>query len=251
VLIVSDVHGAFDALRRVAASGEPLLVLGDLLNYVDYRTLDGMLAEVAGRRLVAETVALRAAGDEESASARWRAFAAGREDDIRARFDALTREAYRAAGAALEGSEAYVTYGNVDRPELLRSALPAGVRFLDGDVVEIEGLRVGVVGGGAPSRLRTAGEVAEEAMAAKLEALGRVDVLGSHVPPAVGPLSSDVIGGRVKGSTALLRYLEEAQPAFHYFGDVHQPQATTWRVGATRCVNAGYFRATGRAVRHG
>jgi Icc-related predicted phosphoesterase len=251
VLIVSDVHGAFDALRRVAASGEPLLVLGDLLNYVDYRTLDGMLAEVAGRQMVAETVALRAAGDEEAASARWRAFTAGREAEIRATFAELTRRAYQAAGAALEGCEAYVTYGNVDRPDLLRAALPPGTRFLDGDVVEIDGLRVGVVGGGVPTRLGTPGEVAEEEMAAKLAGLGRVDVLGSHVPPAVGPLSSDVIGGRVKGSPALLRYLEESRPAFHYFGDVHQPQATRWRVGATTCVNAGYFRATGRAVRHG
>ena len=67
MLIVSDVHGAFEALRRVASSGGPLLVLGDLLNYVDYRTLDGMLAEVAGRDLVAETVALRAAGREDEA----------------------------------------------------------------------------------------------------------------------------------------------------------------------------------------
>jgi Icc-related predicted phosphoesterase len=251
VLIVSDVHGAFDALRRVASSGGPLLVLGDLLNYVDYRTLDGMLAEVAGRDLVAATVALRAAGREDEASARWRAFAAGRESEIRARFAALTRDAYAAAGAALEGCEAYVTYGNVDRPDLLRAALPEGVRFLDGEAVEIGGLRVGLVGGGSPSRLSTPGEVAEEAMAAKLARLGEVDVLGSHVPPAVGPLSSDVIGGRVKGSEALLRYLEEAGPAFHYFGDVHQPQATSWRIGATTCVNAGYFRATGRAVRHG
>ena len=28
-------------------------------------------------------------------------------------------------------------------------------------------------------------------------------------------------------------------------------QATEWTVGTTRCRNVGYFRATGRAVRHG
>jgi hypothetical protein len=30
---------------------------------------------------------------------------------------------------------------------------------------------------------------------------------------------------------------------------VHQPQASTWRIGRTRCRNVGYFRATGRPLR--
>ena len=37
----------------------------------------------------------------------------------------------------------------------------------------------------------------------------------------------------------------------HILGDIHQPRATTWRLGSTICINAGYFRATGRPVRHG
>ncbi len=37
MLLVSDVHGAADALRSVAASGELVCVLGDLINFIDYR----------------------------------------------------------------------------------------------------------------------------------------------------------------------------------------------------------------------
>jgi hypothetical protein len=66
----------------------------------------------------------------------------------------------------------------------------------------------------------------------------------------VRPLSRDVIGGRLKESPAVLAYLLDHRPRWHYFGDIHQPQATSWRVGVTRSVNVGYFRATGRAVRH-
>ena len=51
-------------------------------------------------------------------------------------------------------------------------------------------------------------------------------------------------------SQAILDYIRRHRPPFHYFGDVHQPQATTWRVGATVCRNVGYFRATGRVVFH-
>jgi Icc-related predicted phosphoesterase len=250
VLLVSDVHGAYDALARVAARGEPLLVLGDLLNFIDYRTLDGMFAEVAGRGFVAEMVRLRARGDHEAAARRWREFAAGREDDLRRRWRELMEEGYRRVATALAGARTYVTYGNVDDPEVLREMLPAGVRFVDAEVVEIEGLRVGFAGGG-PYHLGVAGEVTEAAMAAKLREIGPVDVLCTHAAPAVPQLSTDVIGGRAKESRALLEYLLEHRPPFHYFGDVHQPQATRWRVEETWCTNVGYFRATGRPVRHG
>jgi Icc-related predicted phosphoesterase len=117
-------------------------------------------------------------------------------------------------------------------------------------VVEVEGLRVGVVGGGVRA-LGVPGEVDEEELAAKLEQVGEVDVLCTHVAPAIRPLSRDVIGGRLKESPAVLAHIERTRPRWHYFGDIHQPQATTWRVGPTTCINVGYFRATGRPVRHG
>lgn len=249
MLIIADVHGATAALRRVAGAGESLVVLGDLINFIDYRTNDGIVTDIAGRTFVAEMVRLRTAGRFDEARAHWLGFIGGREDEMREAFDRAITAAYRDVCPALEGSGAYVTFGNVDRPDLLAATLPAGCRFVDGEVVEIEGVRFGIAGGGMVS-LGTPGEVSEEVMAAKLDRLGPVDVLGTHLPPAVIPLSTDVIGGRAKGSQAILDYLRRHRPPWHYFGDVHQPQAITWRVGTTKCVNVGYFRATGRAVRH-
>jgi len=250
MLLVADVHGATDALRRVAGLGEPLVVLGDLLNFVDYRTYDGLLAEVAGRDLVGEMVAARTAGDHGAAAGLWQGFVAGREDEVRRALGRAIRESYREMAAALAGTEAYVTFGNSDRPDLLRESLPPGVRFVDGEAVEIEGTRVGIVGGGAPA-LGVPGEVSDGEMGAKLSRLGPVDVLATHLSPGRGPLGRDVIGGAGKHSPAVLDYLLQRQPDYHYFGDVHQPQAVSWRIGRTRCVNVGYFRATGRVVRHG
>jgi Icc-related predicted phosphoesterase len=226
------------------------VVLGDLLNFIDYRTYDGLIAQVAGREFVSRMVALRSAGDRAGARRLWVDFARGREDEMRATYDGLIGACYEATARALDGAEAYVTYGNVDRPDMLRTALPAGTRFVDGDVVDIDGLRVGIVGGGAPN-LGVPGEVADHEMAAKLSRLGPVDMLGTHVAPAIRQLSTDVVSGRVKESAAVLDYLLEFRPAWHYFGDVHQPMATEWRVGDTVCRNAGYFRATRRALRHG
>jgi Icc-related predicted phosphoesterase len=250
MLLVADVHGAAAALREVAAVGEPLLVLGDLINFIDYRDNSGILADVIGRPLVDEMVRLRTAGDHDGASAVWRRHMDGREEDVRRLLALRISAEYDAIAEALHGAEAYVTYGNVDRPDLLRDKLPDGVRFVDGDVIDIDGYRVGVAGGGMPA-LGTPGEVSEPEMAHKLEAIGPVDILCTHVPPAVAALSDDVVGGRSKGFVAILDYVRRHQPAYHYFGDVHQPQAVSWRIGRTLCRNVGYFRATGRPLRHG
>lgn len=251
MLLVADVHGEFDALGRLARSGEPLLVLGDLINYVDYRTMDGIAADVLGKDFVRRVADFRGVGDYAGSRALWREQMSGRETEIRRQIAEQVRRQYEDTRSALEHGVSYVTYGNVDWPEALRACLPAGSTFVDGRVVEIEGYGVGFVGGGAPTPLGVAGEVSEDEMAEKLERIGPVDILCSHLPPSIGALHTDVITGRVEGSSAaILRYLEEHQPAFHFFGDIHQPQASRWRVGRTRCVNVGYFRATRRAVRH-
>ena len=230
--------------------GEPLLVLGDLINYIDYRSNEGIVADISGKDLVDEFVRLRADEGTIAASGFWHEHWLGREEELRARYRAAAEASYREVCGALAGADAYVTYGNVDRPDMLAAHLPPGVRFVDGEVAEIEGLRVGFAGGGL-ARIGTAGEITEAEMAEKLAALGPVDLLATHVAPAVHALARDVIGGGEKGSFAVLDYLIEHQPPFHYFGDIHQPQAKRWRIGRTRCINVGYFRATGRPIHHG
>ena len=249
MLLVSDVHGAADALRRVAQQGQPVLVLGDLINFVDYRDASGIIADVSGRDLAARFVLLRSQGKAEEASAMWREHSRGRENELRSQYTEAVAAAYQDICPVLEGAEAYVTYGNVDRPDLLAEHLPETARFVDAEVVEIEGLSVGFAGGGS-MRIGTPGEVTEEDMTEKLARLGDVDVLCTHVPPEIPALATDVIGGKEKGSVAVRDYLETVQPPFHYFGDIHQPNATRWRIGSTVSANLGYFRATGRATVH-
>lgn len=250
MLIVSDVHGAARALARVAATDQPLLVLGDLVNLIDYRTGDGIVADVVGREVVKEISVLRSLRLRSEADDVWHAATAGHKEEINAAIGDLMADQYRSVCAALEGADAYVTYGNVDRPDMLRDFLPDTAQYVDGEVRVIEGRRVGFVGGGIP-RIGTPGEVDPLDMKKKLDHLGPVEILCTHVPPDVQPLAADVIGRTRKASKEILDYLLVHQPAFHFFGDIHQPQATTWRVGQTRCINVGYFRATGRGVHHG
>lgn len=253
MLLVADVHGAVDELRAVAAeaksAGEPLFVLGDLINFIDYRDLSGIVADVCGESFVADMVALRTAGEMAAAGALWKTFADGREDEIRSEYGVRIEAEYKRIGEALEGTQAYVIHGNVDQPERLIRNLPDSATYIQSGVVDIDGVSIGLVSGGLPS-LGTPGEVGDDEMRNRLAALGPVDILCTHIPPAERVLAGDVIGGHKKGSQPVLDYVNTHQPSFHYFGDIHQPQAIQWRVGTTLCRNVGYFRATGRAMRH-
>lgn len=250
MLILADVHGAYEALADLVATGETLLILGDLINLMDYRTGEGIIADVMGPDFGRQVAARRADSDYGGMRRLWEARAAGRQDEVRAAMVSRVEAEYQACRQALDNGHGYVTYGNVDRPELLKAALPAGMRFVDGEVVEIEGVAFGFVGGGVSTPAGGAGEVTDEEMAAKLDLVTGVDVLCSHLPPSIEPLHRDVVTGRLERcSRPILDYLRRHGPRFHFFGDVHQPQAATWRVGHTLCRNVGYFRATRRAVR--
>jgi Icc-related predicted phosphoesterase len=244
VRVISDLHGAVDHLRAAGRDSDVLVVLGDLINVVDYRSMDGILARVFGREPVAEAAALRARGRYEEARTTLRR-AVGDEREVRDRFAALAREGYERVYEAMPDG-AVVTYGNVDIPELLRDLAPSGVRVVDGEVVELAGLRWGIVGGGMRTPLGIPGERSEEEHAGALAALGPVDVVGTHAPPRIPWYCYDTVAERFEpGSDGLLAYIVEHRPRYALFGHVHQPLVDRGTIGPTELVNVGHFRAHG------
>jgi Icc-related predicted phosphoesterase len=101
------------------------------------------------------------------------------------------------------------------------------------------------VGAGLISPYRTPNEIPPPEFEAKLDAVGAVDVLCTHIPPAIPELLYDTVARRMEtGSTALLDLIRRTQPRYALFGHVHNPLARRVRVGRTECVNVGHFRAT-------
>lgn len=250
MLVLSDVHFALDHLRRVVALGEPLIILGDLVNLTDYRTGEGAVAEVLGIDFARASASARGSGDYEGMRRLWGEVVGSRTDEVRAAIGSAIDSQYTAVAEALDGGTGFVIHGNVDRPAALKRSLPDGFEYVHGEVREIDGLMFGFVGGGAPTPIEAEGEVSDDTMKMLLEGMGEVDVLCTHVPPALPPLRTDVVTGRAeRSSVPILDYLRKRQPLLHLFGDVHQPQAVIWRIGRTKCRNVGYFRATGRPLR--
>jgi Icc-related predicted phosphoesterase len=245
VTAISDLHGAVEHLPAVARDSDALLILGDLINVLDYRTMDGILVEVFGREPVAHAAQLRSEGRFDEAKAAIRTQTRDIEQS-RARFLELAREEYQRVFDALpDGS--MVTFGNVDIPDMLRALKPDRIAFMDGNTVRLGAWTFGVVGGGVRTPLAIPGEVPEEEYDAKFSRLGPVDVICTHMPPRLPWYTYDVVAKKFEpGSVGLIAYIQEQGPRYALFGHVHQPLAERGTIGRTELVNVGHFQATGR-----
>jgi Icc-related predicted phosphoesterase len=246
VHVVSDVHGRADALAQAADGADALICLGDLLLFLDYADHgQGIFADLFGEQAASRYVELRTAKRFDEAREFSAGLLAGRPESRSALFEAAMARQYAELFTALP-EPAYLTYGNVDVPGMWARYAKPGHRVLDGGTVEIGGLTFGFVGGGLKSAYRTPYEITEDEFRNKLEAVGEVDVLCTHIPPAVPELLYDTVARRLEvGSVALLDTIKATRPRYSVFGHVHQPLARRTRIGTTECLNVGHFRATG------
>jgi Icc-related predicted phosphoesterase len=246
VHVVSDVHGRADALRRASDGADALICLGDLLLFLDYADHSrGIFADLFGAEAAREFIALRTAQQFDAAREYSAKLWASLPGEPAATVNTAVSAQYAELFEAMP-TPAYLTYGNVDIPRLWAEHLRAGHQVLDGDSVEIGGLSFGFVGGGLRSIYRTPNELDDEVFAAKVDAVGAVDVLCAHIPPQVPELLFDTVAQRMeRGSQALLDAVHRMQPRYLLFGHVHQPLVDRLTIGSTQCVNVGHFRANG------
>ena len=249
---MADIHGNIDGLSRVAATAERLVVLGDLLDYVDYHDpTRGILGGIFGAERVRHFAALRLAGHFAELHAYnlalWAELA-----DPRGTLAEVVAQRYAAVLAAVP-VDTLLTLGNVDVADAWNEVAGPTLPYLDGQVVELAGRRFGFVAGGSarPGRLvrpspdavwrpliRSATEYQDA-----VTALGAVDVLCSHIPPRLPSLRYDVAPARMEMfGPGLLEAIDAHRPEYALFGHVHQPLARRLRRGPTECVNVGHFQ---------
>ena len=247
VHVVSDVHGSVAALAQAGDGADALVVLGDLICFMDYHDhRAGIMGELFGPEAVGRLIALRTAQQFEAAREWSRELWSGVDGDRAEVIDEAVRRQYAEMFAVLP-SPTYMTYGNVDVPRLWQEFSRPGIHVLDGETVEIGGRRFGFIGGGLRTPYNTPYEIDDAEYASKVASVGQVDVLCAHIPPDLPELLYDVEARRFeRGSAALLESIRDTQPDTVLFGHVHQPLYARRRVGRSECINVGHFRGSGR-----
>lgn len=245
IKFIADPHGSFEDLIGRIEGDDTLIVLGDILDLVDWADMSGILPDVMGReKFIARLSAALAAGEGAARELR---------EELVSPHGPYSEELYRRVteqyGRFAEvlrtiGCRAYIIYGNGDIPELLRMTLNGEDRVVLAEGrVTIDGQVFGFVNGALYSPFEMPAEVGEEEFGDRLSEVGEVEVLCTHIPPQVEAATMDIVAGRpVTGSAKLLQYIEERRPAYLYHGHVHQPAQRELLIGDTRVINVGYYK---------
>ena len=169
-----------------------------------------------------------------------------------AKLAGLIKQSYREFFQSIP-CRSFMLFGNTDDPQVMRETSGDRVEIIESGVVEIEGVRFGMVSGSpeGPWTVGLPGEMKPDKYEGLVNSLGPVNVLCTHYPPAVPELTWDRLANRDEvGSEALLSFIDRYSPLVHYFGHVHNPRSWEAQRGSTRLVNAGFFKEHCTAIVH-
>jgi len=244
IVLVGDVHGAYDTLSRGLHPDDTLIIAGDTLTFMDFDDFSKAILFMAFTAdELAEGLKELAAGNLDRIREAFREITTPGEDKYERMLPKITAE-YTALANSLP-DDAYIIYGNDDYPAVMKQILDGRGHIVESGVIELSGRRIGMVSG-LPSGPRTIGfpgELSREEYDGRIDSLGPVDVIITHTPPADDELTFDVIPKRNEASsTALLEYILANKPAYAFYGHVHNPKVPRKRIGETEAINLGFFK---------
>lgn len=262
ISVVADIHGNIEALARVAERADQLVILGDLLDYIDYHDpTRGIVSEMFGTDAAIRFASLRKAG-EFLALRQYNAQLWESITDAAGTISGIIQQRYQQILDILP-PHTIVTLGNVDVAADWQAVAGQHMAYRDGESILIDGLRFGFIAGGC-RRVPPAGIASPSAKSQPrsawrpfmrsapeyrtvLDRIGRTDVICTHIPPHHPLLRYDIVPGRLEMfAPGLTEYLERFRPQMSLFGHVHQPLASQARIGMTHCVNVGHFQRYGK-----
>lgn len=239
--IAADIHGHFDELLDQLDDDDTLILCGDYVQFIDYETLDGILAELVSKQVISRILEL-IQSDQKDLARKEMGQVFMTYPNLREQIGELMKRDYQRLFSGIN-CQTYLISGNCDHPDLVRRYLKPNQKYIEAQRIEIDGLSFGLVSGMPPTpyTFGLPGEITESEFARRLHALDHVDVLLTHAPPALTDLTYDVVADRDEvGSSAVLEYIERFKPKSHYFGHVHKPRASTMTHQETKLRNISF-----------
>ena len=245
MIFISDVHYQLDHLNSLPKNKGPIVILGDLINWIDYRDGQGIAMDVFGKDNVKKLVNLRKEHRFDERKSLWKELYQNDPDEISKKMQNAILKQYEDVFGVLKNYEVWFIPGNVDDVNIMNSYTNNSIKNVDGLIVEYNNKKIGFAGGGVPTPINARGEIDEDTFSKTLSTLKEAEIICTHAPPLVDELVTDVITNKIEqGWPSLKEFIEKYQPQFSLFGDVHQPKASNWVIKSTKCINVGYFRAT-------
>lgn len=135
----------------------------------------------------------------------------------------------------------YVIPGNHESPaDIAAFCEKHGFGNLHETSIEIDGVRIAGLGCSSPTPFNTPGEYSDRQFSEKLAPFaGRSPlVMICHCPPK-GTALDRAGEGKHFGSEAILRFIEQEQPAYFFCGHIHEAEGAVMSIGATTAMNVG------------
>ena len=210
MFFISDVHHGLASIKNIPDTKEPVVILGDLINWIDYRTGQGIAEDVFGKEIVIKLVQLRKDHNFKDRRKLWSSMFEENPDLIQEKLEIAIYRQYKEVFNALKKFEVWIIPGNVDSVDMIKETMTSNVNYVDGKVLEYKNLKIGFAGGGVPTPINARGEISDESFSLKLNRLGRVDIICTHAPPFVRELITDVITNKEEqGWSSLKDYILE------------------------------------------
>ena len=245
MIFISDIHHGLSGLKELPINKGPVVILGDLINWIDYRDGSGIARDVFGYENIDKLIMYRKNHDFSSRKVLWKELFSNDPEKKQLQIEEAVELQYEEVFSELANHEVWIIPGNVDSASIMQNLAGDNIKFVDAKIIDYEGYKFGFAGGGVPTPINARGELSEEEFNKKLNSLKGVDIICTHAPPLVDELVTDVITNKIEqGWSSLVDFIVNNNPTISLFGDVHQPKATRWRIGKTDCINVGYNRAT-------
>ena len=146
MIFISDVHYQLDHLNSLPKNKGPIVILGDLINWIDYRDGQGIAMDVFGKDNVKKLVNLRKEHRFDERKSLWKELYQSDPDKISKKMQDAILKQYEDVFGVLKNYEVWFIPGNVDDVNIMNSYTNNSIKNVDGLIVEYNNKKIGFAG---------------------------------------------------------------------------------------------------------
>ena len=138
MIFVSDVHYQLDYLNSLPQNMGPVVILGDLINWIDYRDGQGIAMDVFGYDNVIKLINLRKEHKFDQRKTLWRELYKTDPDKIAKKMEIAINKQYEDVFHVLKKYEVWFIPGNVDDVDIMNTYSSSSIKNVDGLIIEYD-----------------------------------------------------------------------------------------------------------------